>query len=128
MRGPVLFPPCILHLPFGIAGALQEVPFLVFAPHLGALFGFPRGLPFLNSMRLVAWGSSALFLTNPPSPLVDSANDCLSTLINVHMLNNDFLLASRPISLKGFHLGENDSNGESKRVTEMGRAKHTGRA
>ena len=33
----MLFPPCILHLPFAIASALQSVCLLVLAPHLGAL-------------------------------------------------------------------------------------------
>ena len=33
--GPVLAPPCILHLPFGIAGPLQGVQARVRAPHRG---------------------------------------------------------------------------------------------
>jgi len=36
--------------------------------------------------------------------------------------------AHKMSSINKVCLVENDSNGESKRVTEMGRAKHTGRA
>jgi len=54
VRGPVLFPPCILHLPFAIAGALQGVPFLVLAPHRG---------PFIK--LFFAQGSFIVFL-HPP--------------------------------------------------------------
>jgi hypothetical protein len=35
VRGPVLAPPCILHFPQAIAGALQGLPVLVRAPHRG---------------------------------------------------------------------------------------------
>jgi hypothetical protein len=35
VRGPVLAPPCILHFPQAIAGALQGMPVLVRAPHRG---------------------------------------------------------------------------------------------
>jgi hypothetical protein len=35
VRGPVLAPPCILHFPQAIAGALQAMPVLVWAPHRG---------------------------------------------------------------------------------------------
>jgi Sulfotransferase domain len=35
VRGPVLVPPCILHFPQAIAGALQGMPVLVRAPHRG---------------------------------------------------------------------------------------------
>ena len=35
VRGPVLFPPCIRHRPFDIAGALHFAPLRVRAPHRG---------------------------------------------------------------------------------------------
>jgi hypothetical protein len=35
VHGPVLAPPCILHLPFGIAGPLQAMLILVRAPQRG---------------------------------------------------------------------------------------------
>src|ERR1700733_824902 len=46
--GPVLGPPCIRQRPFGMAGARQESPSRVLAPHLGAELGSPDGLPFFN--------------------------------------------------------------------------------
>jgi hypothetical protein len=48
VRGPVLAPPCIRHRPLGIAGATHFFPCRVLAPHLGALFGSPGGLPFFS--------------------------------------------------------------------------------
>ena len=49
VRGPVLRPPCILHRPFAIAGERQGWSAVrVRAPHRGAAFGLPRGLPFLR--------------------------------------------------------------------------------
>ena len=44
-EGPVLAPPCMRQRPFFIAGLLQGQPARVFAPHRGAAFGLPRGLP-----------------------------------------------------------------------------------
>ena len=44
--GPVLRPPCNRHRPFGIAGHLQALFPLVFAPHRGTLRRSPRLLPF----------------------------------------------------------------------------------
>ena len=44
-QGPVLAPPCMRQRPFFIAGPLQGQPAWVFAPHRGAAFGLPRGLP-----------------------------------------------------------------------------------
>ena len=44
-EGPVLAPPCMRQRPFPIAGARQAQPARVFAPHRGAAFGLPRGLP-----------------------------------------------------------------------------------
>jgi hypothetical protein len=54
VRGPVHFPPCILHRPFAIPrvktegrlGARQGLPERARASHRGARFGSPRRLPF----------------------------------------------------------------------------------
>jgi hypothetical protein len=43
VRGPVHFPPCILHRPFAIAGARQGLPERAIAPQRGARLGLPRG-------------------------------------------------------------------------------------
>ncbi len=68
VRGPVLGPPCILHRPFDIAGPLHAMPFLVRAPHRGALSGLPGRLPFLSRPRpaqRVAWGLLAIAASPP---------------------------------------------------------------
>ena len=46
--GPVLFPPCILHRPFFIAGDLHDEPLRVLATQRGALRKSPEGFPFFN--------------------------------------------------------------------------------
>jgi hypothetical protein len=85
VRGPVDLPPCILHLPFGIAGDLHGVPFLVLAPHLG---------PFIR-----LFFAQGLFIGFFAPPLVDHTNYCLSTLINMNVLDNHFLLTSGSVLL-----------------------------
>jgi hypothetical protein len=65
VRGPVLAPPCIRHLPFGMAGDLQGVALRVFAPQRGALLGSPGRFPFLSRFPLPVLG----WLASPLSEL-----------------------------------------------------------
>jgi len=74
-----------LHLPFAIAGALQGVPFLVLAPHLG---------PFIR--LFFAQGSLMAYFC---PPLVDSTDNSLSTCIHMYMFDSHFLLASGSVLL-----------------------------
>jgi hypothetical protein len=69
VRGPVDAPPCIRHLVYSpvfllrIAGALHKPPLLAFAPHRGAIDGFPVGLPFSRrpgALFLITLSSSRL--------------------------------------------------------------------
>ena len=85
-----------------MAGALQDVPILVLAPHRGALLGSPGGFPFLSHPRRFAWGSFSFFLTSPP--LVNIAYNSLSPFIDMDMLDRDLLLTSSSISFQSFHL------------------------
>ena len=72
-------PPCILHLPIGIAGDWQGVPSRVRARQRGALCS-------CECMRLNP------FYFAYPLPRGDASDDGLSALIDVHMLHDDFLL------------------------------------
>ena len=60
---PWIAPPCIRHRVYfsvfalSIAGELHGVPLLVFAPHRGAVDGFPPGLPFFR-LPAVLWLTS----------------------------------------------------------------------
>src|SRR5208282_508636 len=76
-------PPCILQRPFGIAGDRQGLPLRVLAPHRGAsCIGKRMGL--ISTFSLTP---SSL------SRMADVANNGLPALVNVHMLNDDALLA-----------------------------------
>ena len=91
VRGPVLLPPCILHLPFFIAGALQGVPFLVLAPHLGPFIKlfFAQGLfiayfcppPWLTTPTTacppaLTWTCSTIIFCSPPVRYFFKASIC----------------------------------------------------
>jgi hypothetical protein len=65
--GPVLNPPCILHLPFSIAGPLQRVCLRVLAIHRGAARKSPGGLLFLSHPRRFAWGVPSFSCVIPRS-------------------------------------------------------------
>ena len=62
VRGPVLAPPCILHFPQAIAGALQGMPVLVRAPHRGDVCNLSercrnkaRSAPLIASTTAPGW-------------------------------------------------------------------------
>src|SRR5450432_1170637 len=57
VRGPVLAPPCMRHLPFGMAGDWHGVALRVLAPQRGALLGSPAGFPFLSQFPfpILSW-------------------------------------------------------------------------
>jgi hypothetical protein len=76
VRGPVLAPPCIRHLLFFIAGALQGVPSRMRAPHGFALAKSPEGFPFRSHPRRIVWGASLIF-GGVPSALYSAP--CLHT-------------------------------------------------
>ena len=83
-----------------MAGALQGVPFLVFAPHRGALWGLPWGLPFFNKMGvflLFVWGLFALFILTPPPGGPYIAYNSLAAFIDVDMFNSHLLLPLTPV-------------------------------
>ena len=75
--GPVLLPPCILHLPFAIPQFLQGIPALVFAPHW------------------FAWGVCLVFATIPPSPRlrVDNAYHGLAPGVHLDVFHRYLLLS-----------------------------------
>jgi hypothetical protein len=78
VRGPVDSPPCILHRPAGIAGALQGVPVLVRAPHLGEALAKGRVTRQSGTRRM---GFSGDFDVIPyPSPTFDTAGWTLPTI------------------------------------------------
>jgi hypothetical protein len=123
--GPVLSPPCSLHLPFGIAGHWQRVPHLFFAPQRGDFEKSPEGLLFLKHPRRFSWGVSSFFIACPPPRHRDRSDNSLSSLMDVNMLNGHLLLARS--SLEPSHrfnlLGENShkaSGAEDIRVDGFG--------
>jgi len=95
VRGPVLLPPCILHLPFFIAGDLQGVPFLVLAPHLG---------PFIK-----LFFAQGLFIGFFAPPLVDHTNYCLSPFIDMDVFDDHLLLTASSVLLQSLHLCDESS-------------------
>jgi hypothetical protein len=107
VRGPVDFPPCNLQRPFLIAGAWQGVPRRFLAPHRGALLKSPGGLPFFSHPRRLSWGcASTLAVISPPSLVVHRPHNGLAALVDMDVLNRDFLLSAlAPVLLQGFHLG-----------------------
>lgn len=58
VRGPVLFPPCILQRPFFMAGLRQVRPARVFAPHRAQLWKSPGGFPFRSQPRAACLAGS----------------------------------------------------------------------
>lgn len=76
--GPVLFPPCSLHLPFFMAGARQGVPFRVLAPHREAFIKSPGRLAFLSQPLRFSRGFSLILPSHPSSPL-DLLSICPTT-------------------------------------------------
>jgi hypothetical protein len=62
--GPELRPPCSLQRPFRIAGPRQAPPFRVLAPHLGAAWKSPPGLPFRKTPRCT-WGLTSVLIFPP---------------------------------------------------------------
>lgn len=68
--GPVLRPPCILHLPFRIAGAWQGDRLRVLAKQRGERVKSPGGLLFFSHPRRFAWGVPSLFEVIPRYPRI----------------------------------------------------------
>jgi hypothetical protein len=104
VRGPVLAPPCIRHLPLAIAGDLHGVPRRVLAPHLGAESGLPGGFPFFNQpLRRVcglSTGFSMIFLRGTLRRLMaDGTDDGLRSVVDMHMLDVHVLLALAPVTI-----------------------------
>ena len=96
VRGPVLAPPCIRQRPLRIAGARHFSPCRVLAPHRGAVFGSPGGLPFFSHSRRASWGllSTSVYLPGLVAPgLQASSNHGLPTVRYLDVLNHHSLLA-----------------------------------
>jgi hypothetical protein len=98
VRGPVLAPPCIRHLPFAIAGAPHGVLRRVLAPHLGAKFGLPGGFPFFNQplrgRRALLFGLSMIFRGGISRSLVaDWTYNRLSAFVDMEVLHDHSTVA-----------------------------------
>ena len=108
VRAPVLAPPCIRHLPFGIAGERQGKPPRVQAPHLGDAHARA-----IASRQPYAWGAlsksggtppPSLSTWRTPSPdLLLAADHGLAALADVVVLDHDRLLPAGPHPLQGLH-------------------------
>ena len=83
VRGPVDSPPCILHRPAGIAGALQGVPALVRAPHLGAASAKGSVIRQSGTRRLGFSGDFGVIPT-PSSPSILRAGHCRRSPAPLH--------------------------------------------
>jgi hypothetical protein len=91
VRGPVLAPPCIRQRPLRIAGAIHSLPCRVLAPHRGAFFGSPGGLPFFNHPKENLEILLPLLIVSPIGyriGLVHSPHDRLPSFMNVDVFNN----------------------------------------
>ena len=82
LGAPGDLPPCMRHLPFGIAGDWHGLPFLVRAPQ--------RGLWCMGN--LLCMGLILCFCARPPGGL-DHPHNCLATGVDMHVLDGDLLLA-----------------------------------
>ena len=90
VRGPVDFPPCIRHLPFGIAGDRHGLPILVRAPQRGQDHASIRRMRQLGTACV---GFSARFAFTPsPRSWCDGSDNRLPSWINDNTLDNHPLL------------------------------------
>ena len=91
LGAPVDLPPCIRHRPFDMLGPRHGVPLRVLAPHLGA---------FMKAQRM----GLILLFSSTPAPPGDVANDGLTALMDVDVLDRHLLLALAAVLVEGFHL------------------------
>jgi hypothetical protein len=110
VRGPVLAPPCMRHLPLAIAGERHAVPRRVLAPHLGAEFGSPTGLPFFSRLGrsgaarsfdflffIVFWGLSR-------TRMVYRSYNCLTTVCDIYISYDHRLRDHSAVAVESFQL------------------------
>ncbi|MBA7491564.1 hypothetical protein ES702_02112 [subsurface metagenome] len=105
--GPVLFPPCSLHLPFFIAGAWHGAPFRVLAPHRGAFIKSPGGLSFLSHPLRFSWGLalSFIFIPSPRLPAFYMPYYCFPSAVDVDVFYCYFLFHHlTSVFIKSFYL------------------------
>lgn len=93
--GPVEAPPWRLHRPLRMLPlCLHKLPERVLAPQMGNVF---------RSNWLAATRALKSFFSICPHPLID-ANGSLTTSLNIHLFDNDFLLAFALHAFKGINL------------------------
>jgi hypothetical protein len=91
---PGELPPCIRHLPFGIAGERHGLPVLVLAPQ--------RGDRCMGNR--LCMGLSLMFIRDP-SPGLDGTDDGLPARVDVHVLDSDLLLSLAAMPVQGLDEG-----------------------
>jgi len=103
VRGPVLAPPCIRQRPLRIAGARHFSPCRVLAPHRGAVFGSPGGLPFFSHpdpllrSRFLFFGFIVAAHVSG-IVLAHLAHDGLTAFMDLHVFYDHFLFAFASIT------------------------------
>jgi hypothetical protein len=92
-----------------MAGAWQLVCLRVFAPHRGALAGFPGGLLFFShpDPTVFSFTFGILVFTSPFQfdlvvVLADLPHDGLPTLVHMNVLHSHFLFEFTAITAQGF--------------------------
>ena len=91
--GPVLLPPCILHLPFGIAGCRHGVSLRVCAPHRGQDCA-SGSVVRQSGRRDMGFFQHFLRTPSPPSAALDISDNRFSSGMDVNMLDADNLLTT----------------------------------